>query len=273
MSRLIETNLKRYKRLLAGVDSLDYHEKLASELLERADRLRQMVRAVNPPAEVFRPVPDRIVRQIIPEAFALVRAVVRQEFGWTVFESQMLAALAMLEGRIVELDTGEGKTLAAVFVAFIQSLTGRGVHVLTFNDYLARRDAAWMGPLYRRLGVRVAAINQATEQAQRREAYLADVTYLTAKEAGFDYLRRFLAIKPEDLIQRPFAHAIVDEADSILIDEARIPLVLAGGDEGQGTLDPALFRLVAAMLAGLHFNLDEHSQHVLLTESGVDWLE
>ena len=273
MSRLIETNLKRYKRLLARIEALDYREKLAVEIFERADRLRQEVREINPPAEAFRPMPERILRQIIPEAFALVRAVVQQEFGWTVFESQILAALAMLEGRIVELDTGEGKTLAAVFVAFIQSLTGRGVHVLTFNDYLAGRDAVWMGPLYRRLGVRVAAISQATGQNGRREAYQADVTYLTAKEAGFDYLRRFLAIKSEDLIQPAFAHAIVDEADSILIDEARIPLVLAGGDAGQGTLDPALYRLVAAMQAGQHFNLDEHSQHVLLTESGVDWLE
>lgn len=273
MTRLIDTNLKRFKRILASINALDYREKVSSDILERASLLRQQVRSSCQSDKEYAPIPDRVYRQIIPEAFALVRAVVKQEFGWTVFENQMLAAMAMLEGRIVELDTGEGKTLAAVFVAFIQSLTGRGVHVLTFNDYLARRDAAWMGPLYLRLGVSVAAIGQTMDLEQRRQAYLADVTYVTAKEAGFDYLRRFLAVRPEDLIQRPFSCAIVDEADSILIDEARIPLVLAGGDESLGTLDPALFRLVAVMRPGQHFNLDEHSQHVLLTESGVDWLE
>ena len=273
MRRLVETNLRRYRGLLNQVLELDYQEKLSSDLLGRANTLRDLVRAGDSRGQEFFAMPEQLLKKIIPEAFALVRAAVRQEFGWTVFESQLLAALAMLEGRVVELDTGEGKTLAAVLVAFVQSLPGRGVHVLTFNDYLAKRDAAWMGPLYHRLGVGVAAISQTAQPEQRRLAYLADVTYMTAKEAGFDYLRSFLAARKEDFVMRPFACAIVDEADSILIDEARIPLVLAGGDEGQGTLDPALYRLVAALRPKQHFFLDEHGDHVLLTESGVDWLE
>ena len=126
------------------------------------------------------------------------------------------------------MQTGEGKTLAAVLPAFLNALTGRGVHILTFNDYLARRDAAWMGPVYQFLGLTVAAIQQGMSVPARRAAYEADITYATAKEAGFDFLRMHLCREPDALVHRPFNYALVDEADSILIDEARVPLVIAG---------------------------------------------
>ncbi|MEA4890620.1 MAG: accessory Sec system translocase SecA2 [Clostridiaceae bacterium] len=267
MQRYVESNLKPYRRRLEQILRLDYAGESSPAVGRRAADLRRIIDAAGARAD------HRLLLDILPEAFALVCAVVKQEFGWHVFDSQLLAALAMMEGRIVELDTGEGKTLAAVFVAFLQSLRGGGVHVLTFNDYLAGRDAEWMGPLYRRLGVNAAAIRQDMEPARRKLAYQADVTYLTAKEAGFDYLRGFLTVQPENLVQRPFTFAIVDEADSILIDEARIPLVLAGGEGGPGAIDPALYRLVSALQPGRHYQLDPQNEHVILTEQGAAWLE
>ena len=216
---------------------------------------------------------DKRLDKLLPEAYSLVCAAVRLALGWTVFDSQLLAAIALQNGRIVELDTGEGKTLAAVFVAFLRALSGRGVHILTFNDYLASRDAEWMRPVYDLLGLRVAAIRQNMTAGERKYAYQADVTYLTAKEAGFDYLRGFLAVSVDELVQRPFYFAIVDEADSIMIDEARIPLVLAGGQDGPGAIDPALFRLVSGMQINRHYRLDEYAEHILITEAGSAWLE
>ena len=216
---------------------------------------------------------EKVIESILPEAFAIVSEVVRECFGWTVFESQLLAAAAMQRGRVIELDTGEGKTLVAVFVAFLRYLAGQKVHVLTFNDYLAERDALWMKPLYDRLGMQSAYIIQSTEKDQREKAYAADVLYITAKEAGFDFLRGFLAGRPEDLVQQGFGCAIVDEADSILIDEARIPLVLAEAESGPGVMEPGVFALVKRMRAGVHFIHDRRGQQVLLTESGQIWLE
>ena len=124
--------------------------------------------------------------------------------------------------------TGEGKTLAAVMPAALNAMTDRGVHILTFNDYLARRDAEWMGPVYRMLGLSVGHVHQGMPSGARRAAYHADVTYVTAKEAGFDHLRDLLAMDTADLVHRPFHFALVDEADSLMIDEARVPLVIAG---------------------------------------------
>ncbi len=248
-----------------------------ADILQRAKALRERLLLdspiKNPTENRKREEWDERLNRLLPEAYALVCAAVRQEFGWQTFKSQLLAAVAMQAGRVIELDTGEGKTLAAVFVAFLRAMTGQGVHVLTFNDYLAKRDASWMGPLYARLGIQVAAIQQDMTLSERRQAYEADVTYLTAKEAGFDYLRGFLAASAEELVQRPFYYAIVDEADSILIDEARIPLVIAGGQGGPGSIDPALYHLVSQMRPDIHYHLDEYAEHVLITESGAVWLE
>ena len=268
-SRYVETNLKPYQKSLAAISRLAYHSLAEPEIKKLADGLRQRV-LEGDPAEAA--IQSRLA-ELLPKAYALVCAAVRKAFGWTVFDSQLLAAIAMQSGRIIELDTGEGKTLAAVFPAFLQCLAGRGVHVLTFNDYLARRDAVWMGPVYKLLGVRVDNVLQGMDPEQRRLAYQADVTYLTAKEAGFDYLRGFLASTPEKLVQRPFNFAIVDEADSILIDEARIPLVIAGGQSGAGSIEPALVQMVSRMKPELHYRLDEYADHVLITEYGVTWLE
>src|SRR2546427_4258183 len=171
------------------------------------------------------------------------------------------------------MQTGEGKTLAAVMPAALNAFTDRGVHILTFNDYLARRDAEWMGPVYRMLGLSVAFIQQGIPPAVRRAAYNADITYVTAKEAGFDHLRDLLAMDAADLVHRPFNFALVDEADSLMIDEARVPLVIAGSVERHQSLALRLAELVASLSPGVHFDTDEYGRDIELTEAGIEHVE
>ena len=205
--------------------------------------------------------------------FALVREVARRALGLRPFDVQVVAALALSEGRVVEMRTGEGKTLAAVMPAALHALTGDGVHVLTFNDYLARRDAEWMQPIYGMLGVSVGYVQQGMMVAARRRAYRADVTYVTAKEAGFDHLRDLRATDPRDVVHRPFHMAVVDEADSLLVDEARVPLVIAGQVDRGGTTARRVAPHVAALTSGVDFDTDEYGRSVELTETGITRLE
>jgi preprotein translocase subunit SecA len=205
--------------------------------------------------------------------FALVREAAARTLGQRPFDEQVFAALAMDEGRVVEMQTGEGKTLAAVMPAALNALSGRGAHVLTFNDYLARRDAGWMGPVYRRLGLSVEFVGEEMRKADRAAAYRADVTYVTAKEAGFDYLRDLLVTSPDDLVHRPFHFALVDEADSLMIDEARVPLVIAGSMGRDASRAPRLAALVASLVPGVHFDTDEYGRDVELTEAGIERVE
>jgi preprotein translocase subunit SecA len=207
---------------------------------------------------------------LLVEAYALVREATQRVLGMRPFDVQLIAGIAMNEGKLAEMQTGEGKTLAAVLPAYLNGLIGKGVHILTFNDYLARRDAQWMAPIYEFLGLSVGCIQEGISKAERQQAYLADVTYLTAKEAGFDYLRDSLCLNADHLVHRPFHCAIVDEADSILIDEARIPLVIAGTTPAPET-DP--YRLAAvARDFKLHvdFDTDEEGRNIALTEIGID---
>ena len=207
------------------------------------------------------------------ETFALVCEAAARTLGERPFDVQVVAALALAGGRVVELQTGEGKTLAAVLPAVLHGLGGEGVHVLTFNDYLARRDAEWMGPIYRMLGLSVDAVQQGMPPAARRRAYRADVTYVTAKEAGFDHLRDLRATDPEAVVHRPFHVALVDEADSLLIDEARTPLVLAGRTEPRNSMVRRIAEHVAALAPGVDFDADEYGRSVELTEAGLGRME
>ncbi|HUG52108.1 MAG TPA: accessory Sec system translocase SecA2 [Vicinamibacteria bacterium] len=215
----------------------------------------------------------RPLDDLVPRAFALAREAARRTLGQRPFDEQVLAALALHQGAIVEMQTGEGKTLAAVMPAFLHALSGRGVHVLTFNDYLARRDAEWMGPAYRALGLSVGWVQEGLAAGERRRAYAADVTYVTAKEAGFDHLRDLLATDRGLLVHRPFHFALVDEADSLLVDEARVPLVIAGAVEGAESRAFELASVVALLDPGVHFDTDEHGRNVELTEAGFDRVE
>lgn len=206
---------------------------------------------------------------LLPECFALAREIARRTLGERPYDEQMLAGIALHHGRLVEMQTGEGKTLAAVAPVALNALTGRGVHVLTFNDYLARRDAGWMAPVYERFGLTVACVQEGQSVRERQRAYGCDVTYLTVKEAGFDYLRDGLCLDPGDQVHRPFHLALVDEADSILIDEARIPLVISGHlDEPGGDL-PRLADVARRLEPGLEFATDEYARNVFLTDRGV----
>jgi preprotein translocase subunit SecA len=207
------------------------------------------------------------------EAFALAREAAARVLGQRPFDEQVLAGLALQQGEVVQLATGEGKTLAAVLPAFLNALSGEGVHVLTFNDYLARRDAAWMGPVYRMLGLEVGFVQEGMGLPERRLAYAADVTYAAAKEAGFDYLRDGLAPSAGDLVHRPFHYVIVDEADSILIDEARVPLVIAGATEGAPVGLERVAAMARALRSGVDFDTDEYGHNIALTEAGAARVE
>jgi preprotein translocase subunit SecA len=259
----IEFNLQVYDAELSAIGDLE--RRLSGltdgELDRRTHALRATAGGNSRPADL------RV------QCFAIARELSRRVLGLLPFDEQVVAALALDEGTIVEMQTGEGKTLAAVMPAALNALTGEGVHVLTFNDYLARRDAEWMGPLYRRLGLSVAFVDQGMTAEARRRAYLADVTYVTAKEAGFDHLRDLLAMDVRELVHRPFHWALVDEADSLLIDEARVPLVIAGHVENAASSAEVMAALVAGLTPRVHFDTDEYARDVALTEAGIDQIE
>lgn len=205
----------------------------------------------------------------VVDTFAHAAIAAERVLGLRMFDVQLMGARAMQQGHIAEMQTGEGKTLAAVPAAVWFALHGRGIHVLTANDYLARRDAQWMGGIYERFGLTVGSVSQPATAGQRRAAYACDITYATANEAGFDYLRDGLARTPGELVQRPFAFALIDEADSILIDEARIPLVIAGGVLDEPALAARADALVRELRPFEHFLTDEFARNVQLTDSGI----
>ncbi|HMA54541.1 MAG TPA: accessory Sec system translocase SecA2, partial [Acidobacteriota bacterium] len=207
------------------------------------------------------------------EAFALVLEAARRATGLHAHDVQIIAGLAMADRKIAELPTGEGKTLAAVFTAAHSALSGRPIHVLTFNDYLARRDAAWMGPAYRLLGLSVGAIQESLDKPAKKAAYASDITYATAKEAGFDYLRDRLAFEPDEIVHRPFAAALIDEADSILVDEARIPLVISGTAAAPGADVGRLADLVRSLGRGRDYETDAENANVFPTDAGIRKIE
>jgi len=202
------------------------------------------------------------------EVFAFAAEASRRRLGLAPFDEQLAAGIVLSQGRLAQVQTGEGKTLAAVFPACLSAMGGRHVHVLTANDYLAARDARWMGPVYAALGLRAASIGEHTPSAERRDAYRADVLYLTAREAGFDYLRDGMAASAADLVQGELDSAIVDEADFILIDEARIPLIIAGAMESDAVDVREVDRFVAGLQAGTHFTVDREGRRVSLTLEG-----
>jgi preprotein translocase subunit SecA len=210
----------------------------------------------------------------LPEVVGVTAVVATRVLGLQMFDTQLAAALALGQGHIVEMQTGEGKTLAAAPAIAWFAKGGEGVHVLTANDYLAARDAAWMGGIYEWFGLSVGTVGQRSTSDDRRRAYRADITYTTANEVGFDYLRDGLAMSLDEQVhRRPFAAAVIDEADSVLIDEARLPLVIAGGTTDDPDLADLADRAVRELLSGHHYELDGDGRHVLLTPAGVRAVE
>ncbi len=257
----IEHGLGPYRRALARIDAVGVSNPSDDALTGAAGRIRDRVHA------------GTSLDDVLPEFYALARETCARALGLRPFDVQMMAAVALHQGKLVQMATGEGKTLVAVLPAALNALAGRGVHIFTANDYLARRDAEWMGPVYRRLGLGVASVSQGMSRADRRAAYAADVTYVTAKEAGFDFLRDQTMTDAADVVQRPFHFVIVDEADFILIDEARVPLVIAG----EAPSPPVSHEVVAAAVTQLHavadFVVDENARNVALTDAGFRHVE
>jgi preprotein translocase subunit SecA len=207
------------------------------------------------------------------EFMAVTATVASRILGQDLYDVQLRGALALTRGSIAEMQTGEGKTLAAVPAIAWFARAGLGVHVITVNDYLARRDAAWMGDIYRFLGLSVAHVQQGMTAAERRAAYRSDITYATANEIGFDFLRDRLALELGDQVQRPFGAAVIDEADSILVDEARVPLVIAGGTDGDGGLAIAANEIARKLRLGEHYTIDAGAHNAALTDAGIHMVE
>ena len=207
------------------------------------------------------------------DVLAVTAVVAARVLGLDMFDVQLQGALALADGRIAEMQTGEGKTLAAVPAIVWYAKAGQGVHVMTVNDYLARRDAKWMGGIYDFLGLSVGYVQQGMSIEERQRAYACDITYATPNEIGFDHLRDGLAMFPSEQVHRPFAVAVIDEADSILIDEARIPLVIAGGKADQEPLAYRVDRITRRFQRYHHFTLDEYGRNIALTDAGIRAVE
>ncbi|NCM97357.1 MAG: preprotein translocase subunit SecA, partial [Rhodobacterales bacterium] len=209
---------------------------------------------------------------LLPEAFANCREAARRALGLRAFDVQLMGGIFLHEGNIAEMKTGEGKTLVATLPAYLNALAGKGVHVVTVNDYLAKRDSAWMGKVYAALGLTTGVVYPYQPDAEKKAAYRADITYATNNELGFDYLRDNMKSTIEDMAQRGHFYAIVDEVDSILIDEARTPLIISGPTEDRSELYNKVDALIPEVLPE-HFKLDEKTRNVTFTEEGNEFME
>ena len=210
--------------------------------------------------------------ELLPEAFAIVREAAKRTLGQRHYDVQLIGGIVLHKGMISEMKTGEGKTLVATLAAYLNALEGKGVHIVTVNDYLAKRDAEWMGQVYRFLGLTVDYIIHEKNDEQRREAYNSDIIYATNNELGFDYLRDNMKFSLPDMVQRPFNFAIVDEVDSILIDEARTPLIISGAAEDSSEKYILVNRIIPQLI-DIDYEKDEKARSVVLTEAGMEHVE
>ncbi len=212
------------------------------------------------------------INKIIPETFALVREAAKRTLGERHYDVQLAGGLILHNGKIAEMKTGEGKTLVSTLPAYLNSLTGKGVHIVTVNDYLAKRDSEWMGKVFNYLGVSVGCITNGLDDLTRKKNYLSDITYATNNELGFDYLRDNMKYELEEMVQRSHNFCIVDEVDSILIDESRTPLVISGKLEDKNTLYVTSNEFISHLQKS-DFELDEKNKNVILTDKGIDKIE
>lgn len=251
--------VKSYDKTVSLINDLEpkYHAMTDDQLRQQTQELRARLQA------------GEKEKNILPDAFALVREASVRTIGLRHFNVQMIGGMVLTGGQIAEMKTGEGKTLVATLALFLKALHGRGAHLITVNDYLASRDANWMGQVYRFLGLTIGIIQHDMTDDERRAAYACDITYVTNSELGFDYLRDNMKFSKAQQVLRPLYFAIVDEVDSILIDEARTPLIISGPSEDTSELY-AQVDAVVAQLSPSDFKKDEKDRHVTLTETGVD---
>src|SRR5919197_1319373 len=269
-----DRDIKRLRPVVAAINELEPRVTGLSDadLRRRADEIRTEIQG------------DTELDDFLPEVFALVREAGRRSLGMRHFDVQLMGGMVLHQGKIAEMATGEGKTLVATLPAVLNGLTGRGVHIVTVNDYLARRDAEWMGPVYDALGLRAAFIQNLMPFDERKRAYEADITYGTNSEFGFDYLRDNMATSLEATVQRGHSYAIVDEVDSILIDEARTPLIISGEPETAAKTYYDFARVAAQLIphqshpgdpkggaegGGAGYEYAEKHKTIAVTEQGV----
>lgn len=258
-----EREIKKLKPLVAKINSLEKDISVLSnsELQAKTHEFKERIAK----GESF--------EDILPEAFAVVREASKRTIGLRHYDVQLIGGMALHKGKIAEMRTGEGKTLVATLPVYLNALGGKGVHVVTVNDYLARRDSNWMGQIYRFLGLEVGVILHGLDDNERKAAYNADVIYGTNNEFGFDYLRDNMKFSLEDMVQREFNYAIVDEVDSILIDEARTPLIISGSSEKSTELYVMVDRIIPYLKKDTDFTIDEKARSVALSEEGVQKCE
>jgi preprotein translocase subunit SecA len=274
-----ERDLKVIQPLVTAINALaPQFEKLSdAELLEKTAQLRTQVqgRLGDVPLEdpQFKERRKEALEPALVPAFALVREMGRRKLGMRHFDVQLIGGIVLNEGKIAEMKTGEGKTLVATLPAVLNALTGRGVHIVTVNDYLARRDAEWMSPIYRALGMTVGVIVHDLSDVERRAAYGADITYGTNNEFGFDYLRDNMKFDLADCVQRGHHFAIVDEVDSILIDEARTPLIISGPAEESTDKYYRIDKIIPKLIQDIDYIVEEKHKTATLTEEGVSKTE
>ena len=253
------------------------------------DRIGKIVEKINSHEEDFKNLNDddfpkktnefknqikdgKTLDELLPEAFALVREAAKRTRDERHFNVQLIGGVALHEGKIAEMRTGEGKTLTITLAAYLNALSGKGVHIVTVNDYLAKRDSQNMGKIYNFLGLDCGYINTGQTDEERKNNYSKDITYATNSELGFDYLRDNMKFSEKDMVQRKHNYAIVDEIDSCLIDEARTPLIISGAAEDKTSQYIAIDKLVKNLNSS-DFEIDEKDKNILLTNKGIDNIE
>ena len=257
-----DKKIKQSKPLVEKINNLEEKFKAFSdnEIKQKTDELRSRVTS------------GEALDNLLPEAFANVREAARRSIGLRAFDTQLIGAIFLHQGNISEMKTGEGKTLVATFPAYLNALSGKGVHIVTVNDYLAKRDAEWMGKVYNALGMKTGVVFPQQPENQKAEAYAADITYATNNELGFDYLRDNMRPDLSEMVQREHNYAIVDEVDSILIDEARTPLIISGPSDDRSELYVKIDQLIPFFMDN-HFSLDEKTRVVTITDEGNEFIE
>jgi len=274
-----ERDIKRLAPKVATINELagEYERLTDAEIREKSAQLKAQVTdrlgKAEPADSDYKQRLAEALEPVIAPAFALAREAGRRTLAMRHFDVQLIGGMVLHDGKIAEMKTGEGKTLVATLPAYLNSLTGRGVHIVTVNDYLARRDAEWMGPIYRALGLTVGVIVHDLDEAERRTAYGADITYGTNNEFGFDYLRDNMKYDLADCVQRGHHFAIVDEVDSILIDEARTPLIISGPAEESTDKYYRIDKIIPKLIQEIDYTLDEKHRTATLTEDGVSKVE
>ncbi len=272
-----ERKIKKVMPIVEHINALEEEfEKLSDEQLRaKTDEFKEILAKRPTSTNVYedRKLEKEALDKILPEAFAVVREAGKRVLNMRHFDVQLIGGIFLHEAHIAEMRTGEGKTLVATLPAYLNALTGKGVHVITVNDYLAKRDSEWMGKIYKFLGLSVGVVlsdRMSNDFETKRQAYMCDITYGTNNEFGFDYLRDNMASSPEQLVQRPVNYAIIDEVDSILIDEARTPLIISGRLDKSAETYKLMAKIAPQLEKDKDYEVDEKNKNVILTEEGID---